>query len=170
MRRSPNKNGFRTPDGYFNHLPDRLTDRIQSEELRDVNGKSGFQVPEGYFETFSDRLAKHLPKKKVPVRNLWTSPLVRISAAAAVVAFMLLLLPSREEGGLQFEDLSGDTLAEYLQEEAGDLSSFELAESLPFGEIAMEDVMEKMPEQQYIFNYLEDNTDTNDELYPDRDE
>jgi hypothetical protein len=49
------------------------------------------------------------------------------------------------------------------------LSSYELAESLPLGEIAMEDVMEKMPEQP-IFDYLEDHSDTNDELYLYRDE
>jgi len=169
MRQTPNKNGFRTPDGYFNNLPNQLMDRIQKEERRDSVGKSGFQVPEGYFETFTDRLAERLPKKDVPVRTLWTSPFVRISAAAAVIAFLLLLIPSRQEVGLQFEDLSGDTLAEYLQSESVDLSSYELAESLPLGEIAMEDVMEKMPEQP-IFDYLEDHSDTNDELYLYRDE
>lgn len=170
MHKSSNNNGFRTPDRYFKHLPDRLMDRIQKEDLRETKGNPGFQMPEGYFETFPDRLANRLEKKEVPVRNLWTSPFVRMSAVAAVIAFLLLLVPSREEGGLQFEDLSGDTIAEYLQSEAVDLSSYELAESLPFGEIAMEDVMEKMPEQQHIIDYLEDNTDTNDELYLNRDE
>jgi hypothetical protein len=169
MRRSPNKNGFRTPDGYFKNLPGRLLDRIQKEEPRKTIEKTGFQVPEGYFDTFSDRLAGRLAEKEVPVRNLWSSPLVRITAAAAVIAFLLLLVPSREEVGLQFEDLSGDTIAEYLQSDAVDLSSYELAESLPLGEIAMEDVMEKMPEQN-IIDYLEDYSDSNDEIYLDRDE
>lgn len=169
MRRSPDKNGFRTPDRYFDTLPGRLLDRIRKEEPRRTSEKTGFQVPEGYFDTFADRLAGRLEEKDVPVRSLWSFPLVRLTAAAAVIAFLLLLVPSREESGLQFEDLSGDTIAEYLQSDAVDLSSYELAESLPLGEIAMEDLGEKMPEQ-YIIDYLEDYSDSNDEIYLDRDE
>ncbi|MEJ2585198.1 MAG: hypothetical protein P8Z38_09190 [Robiginitalea sp.] len=171
MHQSSNNNGFRTPDRYFEHLPDRIMDRIQKDEIRDSEGKYGFQVPEGYFEAFADRLEKRLPGQKVPVRRLWPATrLVWIPAAAAVIAFLLLLIPSREESSLQFEDLTGDSIAEYLQAEAFDLSSYELAESLPLGEIAMEDVMEKMPEQQQIMDYLETHTDTDDEFYLDRDE
>lgn len=144
--------------------------RMGEEERWDSKGKGGFQVPDRYFETLSDRLVQRLPEQEVRVRKLWTSPFAWMSAAAAVIAFLLLLIPSREEGVLQFEDLSGDTIAEYLQGEAIDLDSYELAESLPLGEIAMDDVMDKMPEQQHIVDYLEYHMDTNDELYQDRDE
>jgi hypothetical protein len=170
MRRSEKNNGFRVPDGYFDTLPGRLMDRIGKDGIPNSTEKGGFRVPEGYFETLSDRVARRLPEQQVRVRKLWTTPLVWISAAAAVIAFLLLLIPAREEGVLQFEDLSGDTIAEYLQGEAMDLDSYELAESLPLGEIAMEDVMDRMPEQQQIVDYLESHMDTNDELYLDRDE
>lgn len=145
-------------------------DRLGKEELLGSKGKGGFQVPEGYFETLPGRLAEQLPEREVRVRKLWTSPFVGISAAAAVIAFLLLLIPSQGDGVLQFEDLSGDTIAEYLQGEAMDLDSYDLAESLPLGDIAMDDVMDKMPGQQQIVDYLEYHMDTNDELYLDRDE
>ena len=38
------------------------------------------------------------------------------------------------------------------------------------GDIAMEDVMERMPEEQQIIDYLEDHTDADDEFYWNRDE
>ena len=171
MSTSSDHNRFKIPTGYFSQLPDRIMDRIHKDDTgTSVVKKDGYQVPEEYFETFPDRLAERLPKKEVRVRKLWPSRLVWMSAAAAVIVFMLLLIPSREEGGLQFEDLSGESIADYLQVEAFDLSSNDLAESLPLGDIAMEDVMEKMPEDQKIIDYLEIHSDTDDEFYWDRDE
>ena len=170
MSTSSDHNPFKSPAGYFDRLPGRIMDRVQKEDIRTSAGKKGFQVPEEYFETFADRLAERLPQKEGRVRKLWPSRPVWITAAAAVIVFMLLLIPSREEGGMQFEDLSGESIADYLQAEAFDLSSFDLAESLPLGDIAMEDVMEQMPEEQQIIDYLENQTDTDDEFYWDRDE
>ena len=170
MSTSSDHNPFKTPAGYFDQLPGRIMDKLQKEDIRTSAGKKGFQVPEEYFETFADRLAERLPQKEGRVRKLWPSRPVWIMAAAAVIIFMLLLIPSREEGGMQFEDLSGESIADYLQAEAFDLSSFDLAESLPLGDIAMEDVMEQMPEEQQIIDYLENQTDTDDEFYWDRDE
>lgn len=165
MQGPSNKNGFRTPDGYFDHLPGRVMDRIG----RKAEGNGGFRVPENYFETFPDRLAERLAREEVRVRKLWPSRMIWVPAAAAAIAFLLLLVPSGE-ASLQFEDLAGDTLANYLEAEAFDLSSGELAESLPFGEIAMEDLTDQMPEKQELLDYLENTTDTDDEFYLDRHE
>ncbi len=165
MHQPSNKNGFRTPDGYFDRLPGRIMDRIG----REATGKDGFRVPGDYFETLPDRLTDRLAGEAVRVRRLWPSRMMWVPAAAAVIALLLLLVPAGK-GDLQFEDLSGDTIADYLEVEAFDLSSNELAESLPFGEIAMEDVMDQMPEQQQLLDYLENNTDTDDEFYLDRHE
>lgn len=170
MKNPSKHNQFKTPAGYFKHLPGRVMGRIQKEEIQTSAGKRGFQVPEAYFETFTDRLSERLPKKEGRVRHLWSSRLYWISAAAAIIAFMFLLIPTREEGSLQFEDLTGESIADYLQAEAFDLSSYELAESLPLADIAMEDVMEKVPEEQQIINYLENHADTDDEFYWDRNE
>lgn len=171
MSTSSDHNRFKIPAGYFSRLPDRIMDRILMDEPRtSAVKKDAFQVPEEYFETFADRLTERLPEKEGRVRKLWPSRLVWMSAAAAVIVFMLLLTPSGEEGGLQFEDLSGESIADYLQAEAFDLSSNDLAESLPLGDIAMEDVMEKIPEEQKIIDYLEIHSETDDEIYWDRDE
>lgn len=170
MNASSDHNRFKIPAGYFDQLPDRVMDRIGKEKTRTSTGKDGFQVPEGYFETFADRLAERLHRKEGRVRKLWPVRLVWVSAAAAVIVFMLLLTPSGEAGGMQFEDLSGESIADYLQAEAYYLSSNDLAESLPLGEIGMEDVMEKIPEEKQILDYLENHTDTDDEFYWDRDE
>lgn len=165
MYQPSDKNGFRTPDGYFDRLPGRIMDRTGHK----ATGNDGFRVPGDYFETFPDRLEERLAGEEVRVRKLWSSRMFWVPAAAAAIAFLLLLVPTRE-GSVQFEDLAGDTIADYLEVEAFDLSSNELAESLPFGEIAMEDVMDQMPGQQQILDYLENNTDADDEFYLDRHE
>ena len=170
MKPLSHKNGFKIPEDYFEVFPDQLMDKIQEGADLASDRKGGFKVPEGYFEAFPNRLSEKLRQGETPVRNLWPKRGAWIAAAAAVAAFMLLLIPSGNNGDLQFEDLTRETLAEYLQADAFDLSAYELAESLPLEQIAMEDVMDQVPEDQQIIDYLESHTDADEEFYWDRDE
>ncbi len=47
--------GFETPEGYFDHLADRLIKK--SIESTDQKASAGFQVPDGYFKKLNDRVA-----------------------------------------------------------------------------------------------------------------
>ena len=169
MKPTSHKNGFKIPENYFEAFPDRLMEKVRKGTARASDHKGGFKVPEGYFEAFPHRLSERIRQGETPVRNLWPKRSAWIAAAAAVAAFMLLF-PSGKNGDLQFEDLTRETLAEYLQADAFDLSAYELAESLPLEQIAMEDVMDQVPEDQQIIDYLESHTDADEEFYWDRDE
>lgn len=167
---SENNNPFKTPESYFERFPDRLASRMREERHAPEGQNGGFRVPEGYFEQFADRLSDRIPGRPTRVRQLWPTPLRWIAAAAAAAALLIFLWPSRSPDGLQFEDLTGESIVEYFQYEATDMSSYELAEGLPLDEIAMEDLMESVPGEQQILEYLEYNSDTDDELYFNGDE
>lgn len=165
MNEASENKGFRTPEGYFDRFPDRLMERISGNDVRYSRQNRGFSVPEGYFDSFADRLDERLTQRPAKVRRLHTSWTAWIGAAAAAAVLLLVLLPERQGPEPDFGDLNGEALVEYLQSATWDLSSRELAETLPLGELAMEDVMEKGPGEEQIMDYLEAHTEVDDELY-----
>ena len=170
MNPTSENNGFKNPEGYFNRFPDRLMSRIREEgSASHTRGEGAFKVPDGYFDTFSDRLEQRLEAKQSQVRALWGPRLGWIAAAAAVVVLMLALWP--EQGvRVEYGDLNGEAIAEYLQAEEWDFTSEELAEILAPEEIAMEDMLEKAPGDEQIMDYLETYSDPDDEFYLESDE
>lgn len=166
--RTPSKHrGFRVPEGYFSGFPGRLSDRLREGEADGLPMERGFVVPENYFETLPDRLQESLKKTEPPVRALWPARRLFLTAAAAAVLLLFLLGP-RGEGNTptpRFEDLAGETLEAYLGSGDLDLTPYELTETIPLGEIGLADVLEASPGEQLILEYLENDTDTDDELY-----
>ncbi len=55
MKAFNRKNPFKTPEGYFEGLPDRLMDRISEKGPR-IPENDGFRVPDGYFEGLHDKI------------------------------------------------------------------------------------------------------------------
>jgi len=47
---------YTVPNGYFEHLINDITARINEESLFPVSRSSAYQIPEGYFESFSDKV------------------------------------------------------------------------------------------------------------------
>lgn len=164
MDKASDKRGFRSPEGYFERFPDRLMARMKAEEGQAISSRGGFKVPDGYFEGLADRLQERVPRKGPKVRTLWRPRLGWIAAAAAAI-LLLLLMPDRQVAGIEFEDLSGESIASYLESREGDLSTQELAETLPLNEIALEDMLEATLETQHIAEYLENETEVDDEFY-----
>jgi hypothetical protein len=165
---TPSKHhGFRVPEGYFKRFPERLSDRLGEGEQLNLPADSGFTVPENYFETFPDRLNERLQRKETPVRPLWPALRLPLAAAAAAVLLLIFLRPWAQGNtpAPRFEDLAGETLEAYLDSGDLDLTAYELTETIPLGDIGLADVLEASPGDQLILEYLENNTDTDDELY-----
>ena len=169
MGNTSKDSGFKTPEGYFDHLQDRILDHTAQVRNRRKDHRHGFRVPEGYFEGLADRLQERRKNKESKVRRLRPVNLSWIAAAAAAV-LLLILVPDRGENSIEFKDLTGESIAEYLQTWEGDLSSDELADALPLNDIALEDILDASLQTQQIADYLENNTEADDELYWESDE
>jgi hypothetical protein len=170
MNLSSENNGFKMPEGYFNRFPDRILSRIQEDRSAPRAGEDpAFKVPDGYFDSFPGRLERRLEPKQSQVRSLWGSRLGWIAAAAAAVVLMLVLWPEQRIS-VEYGDLNGEAIVEYLQAEEWDFSSEEIAELLSLEEIAMEDMLEKAPGDEQIMDYLESYSDPDDEFYLESDE
>jgi hypothetical protein len=162
--------GFKLPKGYFEQFPDELAKRLGSSKVADEGATGGFSVPEQYFETFGNRLEARLSINEVPVRKLRPVRLLWIPAVAAAILLLLLWSPSSPAAALQFEDLNAEVLQAYLQTEEFDLTPGELAENLPLVDIAMQDVLDRAPQDRQIEAYLEDYIESDEELYLDPNE
>jgi hypothetical protein len=169
MNKVSGKGGYRTPEGYFTRLPDRVMDRIKAESGSKKNPDGGFKVPDGYFDRFPDRLEERMAHSPSKVRKLWPSRLGWVAAAAAAI-LLLFLIPDRQAAEIEFGDLTGETIAEYLGSKEEDLSSDEIAEALPLDEIALEDMLDASLETQHIAEYLENDREVDEEFYWNNDE
>jgi hypothetical protein len=147
-----------------------MAERMAASESGKVPAGQGFRTPEGYFDTFGDRLEQRLKKKSTPVRTLRSSRLFWIPAAAAAILILFLWGPSSPANGPGFGDIQGEVLEAYLQTDEFDLTPGELAENIPLGDIAMEDVLDNAPGALQIAEYLEDYIESDEELYWDPNE
>ena len=63
MEKNEPKNGFKSPENYFEDFEDRLFNKLSEDKLPK---ESGFKVPEGYFDQLDQSLilnAKNSEKK-----------------------------------------------------------------------------------------------------------
>ena len=65
---------------------------------------------------------------------------------------------------MTFGELAGTDIQAYLEAYDKDLNAYELAENLPLGRIGIADVVESVPEETDILDYLADDTQLIDEL------
>lgn len=165
MKSPSGHNGFKIPEGYFKGFPERLEKRLGAGIERAQDPSGGFRVPEGYFDSFAGRLGARLSKKDPPVRRLWEGKRIWIPAVAAAILIALLWSPASRNEKPEFGDIRGEVLEAYLQTEEFDLTPGELAENIPIGDIAMEDVLDNAPGAQQLADYLETYIESNEELY-----
>lgn len=170
MKAKKGNGGFRVPDNYFEELPDRIEQRLEASEGSPLPEEAGFRVPEGYFEAFGERLESRLEKAPGKVRRLWPVQLGWTAAAAAAIALLFTLWPAASGESLQFEDLAGIDIQQYLEADRDEMNAYELAEGLPLDDIAVGDVLESIPDEEQILDYLSRDSESVDELYWDDDE
>ena len=165
MQGKKGQGGFKVPDGYFENFEARMTGRLQASEAGMLPKEAGFRVPDDYFETFGARLQQKLEPPRGRTRNLWTAYLGWTAAAAAGVALALSLWPAGNPKAPAFDDLAKTEIESYLEVRYEDLSSYELAESLPLESLAMGDLLEEAPMETHILDYLARENEAYDEYY-----
>lgn len=150
------KEGFKIPDRYFEGFSQDLQKRLKHPLGYPEAAESGFKVPDTYFERFESRMLKRLHAQPPKVRPLWNRSNFKWGIAiAATMALMLLLQTGKETSQPQFEDLARNEIEDYLEIRYSDLNTFELAESLPLEDLTMGDLLEDIPHDAQILNYLE---------------
>ncbi|MDC6355031.1 hypothetical protein [Robiginitalea biformata] len=164
------KGGFRVPDNYFEELPGRVEKRLEASKGTPLPQEAGFRVPEGYFENLGERLESRLGNTPGKVRPLWPVQLGWVAAAAAAIALLFTLWPAKPVDSLQFEDLAGIDIQQYLEADRDEMDAYELAEGLPLDDIAVGDVLENIPDEEHILEYLSRDNESVDELYWDDNE
>lgn len=164
MKHMNKKDSFKTPEGYFDTLKDRLLDAVNSEDS-EMPKDDGFAVPDGYFDTFNKRLSKKLSERTPKVVRLYPYKklLYAVSAAAAVVlvVFALQYQPGETVG---FDTLASTDIMDYLSTDAYDLDTFDLVAELEVNDIVINDVLDDNIEEENIIEYLDEEIDDLDDL------
>lgn len=155
MKARKGTGGFKVPEGYFGKLSQRLQDDSVKAGQPVWPEEAGFQMPEGYLESFETRLRARMEAQTGKVRRLRFAHVGWAVAAAAAITIILVLRPSAQEAPAAFEDLASNEISLYLETGFEELNAYELAEVLPMDEIAMEDVLESLPEEEHILDYLD---------------
>ncbi len=165
MQGKKGHSGFKVPDGYFGEFQARMAERLKASENGILPKEAGFRVPDAYFDTFGERLQQRLEPPRGRTRNLWTGYLGWAAAAAAGIALALSLWPASAPEGPAFGDLGRNEIESYLEIRYEDLSSYEIAESLPLENLAMGDLLEGASMETQILDYLDRENEAYDEYY-----
>ncbi|MDH3697871.1 MAG: hypothetical protein OER83_04355 [Flavobacteriaceae bacterium] len=162
--------GFKTPEGYFDSLTDRILEKV-GKESQSAPENEGFSTPDNYFESFNDKLKARMEPKETKVVQLRSYR--RYWVAAASIAAIFLLVVVIPWGGTEessFDTLASAEIEAYLDEGDLGLSSYELAEFIAEDALQEDAIMEMNIEDENIMEYLDDTIDDIDELNLDYDE
>ncbi len=157
------KDKFKTPEGYFDSFNDRLLDKIAKEESI-IPKSDGFSVPQDYFkdvhESVLDKLDQEEPK--VIALKQYTKYLYVAASIAAVLLLVVTLVPTSQ--AVQFDDLASTEIERYFEDTEIGLTSYEIAQVVAFDGEEIENLEDDELEEAVILDYLDENTDTFDEL------
>ncbi|MBM1107611.1 hypothetical protein JQC67_15755 [Aurantibacter crassamenti] len=170
MKASNKNNGFKTPEGYFEGLTDKLLSKI-AEEQSVLPKEAGFKAPEGYFDTLQQNILQKIDTAEPKVIQL--NPYRKYYFAAAAVAAVALVIFGINFNSTEsptFEGLADSDIENYFENNTMELSSYELAEVISFDELDINDILDNQLIDDHIIDYLDDNIDDLDELNLETDE
>lgn len=165
MGKISKENNFKTPEGYFDQLTERIMDRLD-REIPDIPKSDGFKVPDTYFDSLSEQIMEKAEKPEPKVVKLYPYKKMLISAAsiAAVVVIFIGLQWQAGDQGISFEDIANMELEEYFDNNAGTMSTYEIAELVPVEDLEMTDILDSEWDEENIVEYLDDTIYDIDEL------
>jgi hypothetical protein len=158
-------NSFKTPDGYFDNLTDRLMSQISIEET--VAKTESFKVPEGYFDSLNACIQQKIKIEEPKVIQLKSYKKYYYSVAsiaAVIILFVALTFKTNNtDNSLSFDDLASVDIENYLDNNDLELSSYEIAELIPIDELEINDMVSHFDNED-INSYLDESMDSFDEL------
>lgn len=154
------KNPFTTPEGYFDSFKDRLMANLANNES-ELPSKQGFKVPDNYFENLKINLEPKEVKviKLNPIKKIIT---LAVSAAAIAIIYLGFNLNSTKD--VSFSSLANIDIEAYFDNQEFDLSTYDIAEVLPLGEMEIADIIDHEIKDENIIDYLNENLDDFEEL------
>ncbi len=170
MNKSDKNNDFKTPEGYFESLTDKLLDKLSKEDSI-LPKEDGFTIPEGYFDSLHNNIKRKLDGEETQVVQLHRYRKYYFAAASiAAVVLVIFGLNWNLSGETTFEDLASSDIENYFEDNDLGLSSYEIAEVLPMDELDINDILETQLNENNVIEYLSDNIDDFEELNLDNDE
>ena len=188
-RLSEEATGFTVPKGYFEGFgesirqqldiqnpevglpkiekvkaPDTEAGQMESaeqEELKIEEAKASY-IGAGQSDQIGPGNTQNQAAKTIPLH-----PYKKYLYAAASIAavFLLVFVFNRKASPeLSFDDLAATEIEGYFEENSLDLSSYEIAELVPVDELEINDVLTNGFEEDILLEYLDNNTDTYEEL------
>ncbi len=163
MKKNTNKNPFKTPQNYFDSFEEKLMEKLHKEESI-IPKSDGFSVPDNYFNTLQDKLNDKLKDegKVVPLRSY-----KRYYAVAAAVAALFIFVIGQQFNTtkeVSFMDLANSEIEAYFDSNDLDMSTYELVEVLPVGQLEINDILDTHMNNDDIEDYLQENIEHLEEL------
>ena len=170
MGKISKNDGFKTPDGYFEGLTDRILDKMKNES-EDLPKTEGFQVPEGYFDSLNKEILSNLDQPEPKVVKLYPYKKLIYTAVSIAAVFLIFIgLQWQGDQSVNFGDIANMELAEYFEDNTTGLTSYEIAEVLSVDDLEVSDILEDEWSEENIVEYLDDTIDDIDELNLNNDE
>lgn len=170
MKPSDKNNPFTTPETYFEEFSKNLKNRLNKEETYLPND-TGFNVPNDYFK----KLHLNIPKKRssseskvIQLRANKSYYLVAASVAATLLIYFGIYKNSTEE--ISWDDVANTDIEYYFDTNGLALTSYEIAEVISVDELIPTDFLENKLQEEYLIDYLSENTDAIEELNLEEDE
>ncbi|SEK41509.1 hypothetical protein SAMN04488008_101438 [Maribacter orientalis] len=157
------KNPFKTPQNYFDSFEDKLMDKLSTKESVMPKAR-GFTVPDNYFDTFNDKLTSKLNKETKVIPLYPIKKIMAIAASIAAIAIIFLGYNWNRTEELSISDLANTDIEAYFENNEFDLTSYEIAEVLPFTDTEFSNMLNSSIENENILDYLSDNTNDFEEL------
>lgn len=161
MEKNEHKNGFKSPENYFEDFEDRLFNKLSEDKLPK---ESGFKVPEGYFDQLDQSLilnAKNSEKKTKVIPLLSWKTLSYAVAIAACAIIIFSIVPSNNS--IQSIDTINVTSIENYIEDGNliidytDLAS--LLEEEDFKSNSSEsNLLSEESIEEYLLDYIDDSS------------
>jgi len=158
-----NKIPFKTPQGYFDSFEYRLMDKLSTEENFMPKAK-GFTVPDNYFETFNNKLKGKLNNEPKVIQLYPVKKILAFAASVAAIVIIFLGYNWNSEEELSISNLANTDIEAYFENNEFDLTSYEIAEVLPFTDTEFSNMLTSSIENENILDYLSNNTHDFEEL------
>lgn len=164
MEELEKNNPFKTPEGYFENLTDKLMDKL-NEEKGDLPKEDGFTIPENYFDGLKKSIQEKVdvPETKVVQLHPYRKYYVAIASVAAIL-LVLVGLNWNSADETTWDDLANADIETYFETNELGLTTFEIAEVLPVDELEINDILENQFEEENVIDYLNENIDDIEDL------